>query len=129
MVEVHAVKRLSQFSATVTVHVDNNINYVDNNINTISPLCQHVVEVHAVRRLSQFSATVTVQVGDVNEFPPAFPMTSYHTSVTEENDRHLPLTVLTVSFCVFVTYRAFRVVVRSSFVFSSSSCDWLKYFT
>lgn len=41
-------------------------------------------------------ASVVVQVTDQNDHAPAFPRTLHETQITEEDDRHLPKTILTV---------------------------------
>ena len=40
---------------------------------------------------------VIINVEDSNEFSPIFPRNSHETQITEEDDRHLPKPILTVS--------------------------------
>ena len=58
--------------------------------------CELVVEVRGSSGEGS-QARVLVQVGDRNEHAPYFPRALHETQITEEDDRHLPKTVLTVS--------------------------------
>ncbi|KAK7071120.1 hypothetical protein SK128_019334, partial [Halocaridina rubra] len=52
-----------------------------------------VVEVKAGEATSE--AKVTIRVVDVNDHSPVFPRALHETQITEEDDRHLPKTILT----------------------------------
>lgn len=41
-------------------------------------------------------------VKDVNDLPPKFEQSSYETTIYEEDDRHLPKTILQVHYICFV---------------------------
>ena len=45
------------------------------------------------------------------------------------SDWFLPMVAANSNKKSDIEYRAFRLVVRSSFVFASSNCDWLKWIT
>ncbi|XP_071548441.1 LOW QUALITY PROTEIN: putative neural-cadherin 2 [Panulirus ornatus] len=57
---------------------------------------QHELVVEAGVGEARSEAKVVVRVRDVNDHIPAFPRTLHETQITEEDDRHLPKTILTV---------------------------------
>ncbi|XP_069183734.1 putative neural-cadherin 2 isoform X2 [Procambarus clarkii] len=57
---------------------------------------QHELVVEARVGEASTEATVVVNVKDVNDHAPAFPRAVHETQITEEDDRHLPKTILTV---------------------------------
>ncbi|XP_045113360.1 putative neural-cadherin 2 isoform X2 [Portunus trituberculatus] len=57
---------------------------------------QYELVVQATVGESSSEATVLVRVTDQNDHAPAFPRTLHETQITEEDDRHLPKTILTV---------------------------------
>lgn len=58
---------------------------------------QHELVVVATAGSGVSEARVVVHVMDDNDHLPAFPRTTHETQITEEDDRHLPKTILTVS--------------------------------
>ncbi|MPC15766.1 putative neural-cadherin 2 [Portunus trituberculatus] len=56
---------------------------------------QYELVVQATVGESSSEATVLVRVTDQNDHAPAFPRTLHETQITEEDDRHLPKTILT----------------------------------
>ncbi|XP_050686791.1 putative neural-cadherin 2 isoform X2 [Eriocheir sinensis] len=58
---------------------------------------QYELVVRASAGESGSEASVVVQVTDQNDHAPAFPRTLHETQITEEDDRHLPKTILTVT--------------------------------
>ncbi|XP_069186499.1 putative neural-cadherin 2 [Procambarus clarkii] len=60
-----------------------------------SPMHELVVEARAGEARSQ--ARVVVRVVDQNDHAPVFPRALHETQITEEDDRHLPKTILTVT--------------------------------
>ena len=59
---------------------------------------QHVLEVEAHIGSYSSSAEVEINVRDANDHSPVFSRAVHETQITEEDDRHLPKTILTVSF-------------------------------
>ncbi|XP_042227979.1 putative neural-cadherin 2 isoform X2 [Homarus americanus] len=58
---------------------------------------QHELVVEAGAGEARSEARVVVHVVDENDHAPAFPRTLHETQITEEDDRHLPKTILTVT--------------------------------
>lgn len=58
---------------------------------------KHELLVRATVGDSSAEAAVLVRVTDQNDHAPVFPRTLHETQITEEDDRHLPKTILTVS--------------------------------
>ena len=57
---------------------------------------QYELVVRAAVSESSNEAAVLVRVTDENDHAPVFPRTLHETQITEEDDRHLPKTILTV---------------------------------
>ncbi|KAK8746884.1 hypothetical protein OTU49_016880, partial [Cherax quadricarinatus] len=58
---------------------------------------QHELVVAAAAGEGRSEARVVVRVVDQNDHAPVFPRTLHETQITEEDDRHLPKTILTVT--------------------------------
>ncbi|XP_045584423.2 putative neural-cadherin 2 isoform X2 [Procambarus clarkii] len=58
---------------------------------------QHDLVVEATTGAGRSEARVVVRVVDQNDHAPAFPRSLHETQITEEDDRHLPKTILTVT--------------------------------